>query len=83
MARSTNALQAATFSTNSGRRMLGAGDLEGAISQFRSAIEQSDAYAPAHFYLAQALKRKGVKEESRREFQKASELDPAFRNSSE
>ena len=31
-------LQAATFDTNSGKRLLGLGDLEGAISQFRAAI---------------------------------------------
>jgi tetratricopeptide (TPR) repeat protein len=83
IAKSANALQGATFSTNSGRRMLNAGDLDGAISQFRSAIEQSASYAPAHFYLAQALKRKGVAEEARREFQRASELDPAFKTSSD
>src|SRR4029077_9773399 len=30
--------QAALFATNSGKRLLNAGDLQGAISQFRSAI---------------------------------------------
>ena len=83
IARSANALQAATFSTNSGRRLLNAGDLDGAISQFRSAIEQSATYAPAHFYLAQALQRKGVAEESKHEFQRASELDPHFKTATE
>src|SRR5438128_12142349 len=34
-----NSLQAATFNTNSGKRLLTAGDLDGAISQFRSAIK--------------------------------------------
>jgi Tfp pilus assembly protein PilF len=83
IAKSANALQAATFSTNSGRRLLNAGDLDGAISQFRSAIEQSATYAPAHFYLAQALQRKGAVEESNHEFQRASDLDPSFKISSD
>jgi Flp pilus assembly protein TadD len=78
-----NALQAATFSTNSGRRLLNAGDLDGAIAQFRSAAEQSATYAPAHFYLGQALQRKGLKDEAKREFQRASELDPQFKITSE
>jgi len=79
IAKTANALQAATFSTNSGRRLLNAGDLDGAISQFRSAIEQSATYAPAHFYLAQALQRKGLVDEAKSQFQRASELDPSFR----
>ena len=76
MAKSVNALQAATFQTNSGRRFLNAGDLDGAISQFRSAINQSATYAPAHYYLATALKAQGKMEEANTEFRKSSELDP-------
>jgi Flp pilus assembly protein TadD len=68
-------LQAATFATNSGRRLLNAGDIEGAISQFRSAISASPGYAPAHYQLAIALTQKGQKEEASKEFQKAAELD--------
>ncbi len=83
IAKGANALQAATFSTNSGRRLLDAGDLEGAISQFRSALEQSDTYAPAHFYLAQALERKGLTKEAKHELQRASELDPHFKDTAE
>ena len=83
MAKSVNALQAATFSTNSGRRLLNAGDLDGAISQFRSATGQLASYAPAHFYLAQALRRKGLSDEAERELRKASELDPHFKSVSE
>jgi Flp pilus assembly protein TadD len=71
--------QAATFATNSGRRLLNAGDLDGAISQFRAAIQALPGYAPAHYELGVALQRKGNKEESNREFQKASELDPHLR----
>jgi tetratricopeptide (TPR) repeat protein len=68
--------QAATFATNSGRRLLNAGDLDGAIAQFRSAIQSLPAYARAHYQLGLALERKGNKEEASKEFQKAAELDP-------
>jgi Tfp pilus assembly protein PilF len=68
--------QAALFATNSGKRLLNAGDLEGAISQFQAAIRALPGYAPAHFQLGLAFQRKGEKEESAREFQKARELNP-------
>jgi len=38
--------QAALFATNSGKRLLNVGDLEGAIAQFRSAIQALPSYAP-------------------------------------
>jgi Flp pilus assembly protein TadD len=72
-------LQAATFDTNSGTRLLKVGDLEGAISQFRAAIRLVPDYAPAHFHLAEALQRKGETVEARQEFQRASELDPQLK----
>jgi tetratricopeptide (TPR) repeat protein len=72
-------LQAATFDTNSGKRLLTVGDLDGAISQFRAAIRIVPEYAPAHFYLSEALLRKGEKAEAEREFQRAAELDPHFK----
>ena len=68
-------LQGATFATNSGKRMLNAGDIDGAIAQFRSAVKLSPDYAPAHYQLGLALARKGEKGEASKEFQKASELD--------
>jgi tetratricopeptide (TPR) repeat protein len=71
-----NSQQAALFATNSGKRLLNAGDVDGAISQFKSAIQAVPGYAPAHFQLGLALQRKGEKAESAREFQKARELDP-------
>ena len=52
-------LQAATFATNSGNRLLNAGDIDGAISQYRNAIKLAPSYAPAHHQLAIALSRKG------------------------
>lgn len=72
-------MQAATFDTNSGKRLLGLGDLEGAISQFRVALGLVPDYAPAHFHLAEALQRKGQSEEAKREFQRAAELDPRLK----
>ena len=69
-------MQAAVFATNSGRRLRNVGDLNGAVAQFRAAIEAVENYAPAHFELAIALRQQGKKEESAAEFQKAAALDP-------
>ncbi len=68
--------QAALFATNSGKRLLNAGDLDGAILQFRSAIGAAPDYAGAHFQLGLALQRKGEKDEAAKEFRRAAELDP-------
>jgi len=70
----SNSLQAATFSTNSGSRLLKAGDVDGAISQFRSAISLAPNYAPAHQHLAEALQHKGEEVEAEEESRKAAEL---------
>jgi tetratricopeptide (TPR) repeat protein len=71
-----NALQAASLATGSGQRLLNAGDLDGAIAQFRSAISSNPNYAPAHYQLGIALGRKGEKQQSSEEFKRAAELDP-------
>jgi tetratricopeptide (TPR) repeat protein len=68
--------QAALFATNSGRRLLNAGDIEGAISQFRVAINSSPNYATAHFELGMALRQQGKSDEAQEEFQRAVSLDP-------
>ena len=68
--------QAALFATNSGRRLLTVGDIEGAISQFRAAINAVPNYAPAHFHLGLALRQQGKLEEAKQEFEKAAALDP-------
>jgi Flp pilus assembly protein TadD len=68
--------QAALFATNSGRRLLNAGDLDGAISQFRAAINSSPNYAAAHFELGMALRQQGKSAEAEEEFRRASTLDP-------
>ena len=76
---SVNNLQAATVSTNSGKRLLAAGDLEGAITQFRSAIRSEPNYAAAHYQLGIALRQNGQPDQAGREFEKASELDPQLK----
>jgi len=52
------------------------GDLEGAISQFRAAINSSPTTRPAHFELGLALRQQGKLKEAQEEFQKAATLDP-------
>lgn len=59
--------------------MLGTGDLDGAISQFRSAIGLAPNYAPAHFHLGEALRQKGERAEAEKEFERAAELDPKLK----
>src|SRR5207245_4724033 len=76
LAKQKTDLQAALFATNSGRHLRNAGDLDGAVSQFRAAIQSVADYAPAHFELAIALRRLGKNEEAAAEFQKAAALDP-------
>ena len=76
LAKQKSNLQAALFATNSGKRLLNVGDLEGAISQFRSAIQSVPDYAPAHFQLGLALQRHGDSAEAANEFQQAAKLDP-------
>jgi len=68
--------QAALFATNSGRRLPNAGDLEGAISQFRSAINSAPNFAAAHFQLGMALRQQGKIAEAQKEFKRAVALDP-------
>jgi len=75
----TTNLQAAEFSTNSGKRLMDAGDLDAAIAQFRAAIQASETYAPAHRQLAQALQRQGHTEEAAKELSRAAELDSSVK----
>jgi len=67
-------LQAASFATNSGIRLLNAGDLAGAISQFEQAIQASPDYAPAHRQLALACQRSGDTQRAAAEKKVADEL---------
>ena len=61
--------QAALFATNSGKRLFNAGDLDGAISQFRSAITAAPNYAPAHYQL-RFVAEKRRERRSAKEFQR-------------
>ena len=79
LAKQKTSEQAALFSTNSGRRLLQAGDIEGAISQFRSAINSAPNYAAAHFQLGMALRQQGKIDEAQKEFKQAVALDPRLR----
>jgi Flp pilus assembly protein TadD len=69
-------MQAATFAMNSGKKLLAAGDIDGAIAQFRSAIKLVPNSAQAHFQLGTALKRRGETGEGDHELKRAAELDP-------
>jgi tetratricopeptide (TPR) repeat protein len=70
--------QSAVFNTNSGIRLLNMEDIDGAISQFESAIKLSPDYAPAHYQLGLALKRKGKMAQGDAELKRAAELDPDY-----
>jgi Flp pilus assembly protein TadD len=48
--------------------------VDGAISQFRSAIKIAPDYAPAHQELAHALTQKGQQAEADEEYRKAAQL---------
>jgi protein O-GlcNAc transferase len=67
--------QAATLALRSGQRLLNAGDLDGAISQFQVAIAETPDNAMAHYQLAIAFKRKGDQPAANEEFAKAHQLD--------
>jgi Tfp pilus assembly protein PilF len=66
--------QAATFATNSGMKLMNAGDLDGAIAQFESAVNHDPNYVPAHQQLAVALERKGEKNRAKQEMETAQQL---------
>jgi tetratricopeptide (TPR) repeat protein len=76
ISKTNTSLQAARFNTNSGSRLMTVGDLDGAIAQFEAAIKLSPAYAPAHYQLSLALRRKGQSARADEEAKKAIELDP-------
>jgi Tfp pilus assembly protein PilF len=67
-------LQAAEFTTNSGIKLLNAGDLDGAIQQFEAAVKADASYASAHQQLALALERKGDKVRANHELETAKQL---------
>jgi tetratricopeptide (TPR) repeat protein len=70
--------QAAVLAVRSGQRLLNAGDLDGAISQFRTAIGAAPENALAHFQLGLAFQRKGDSAGAAPEFEKAHQIDSRF-----
>jgi tetratricopeptide (TPR) repeat protein len=67
--------QAAIIATSRGERNFLDGNLDAAIQEFRSAIQQSPALARAHYGLAWALRARGNLMEARAEFSTAHQLD--------
>jgi Tfp pilus assembly protein PilF len=67
-------IQTAIFATNSGIRLLNAGDIVGAIAQFEIAIKASPSYVPAHQQLSVALARSGNRARSLEESKIAEKL---------
>jgi Tfp pilus assembly protein PilF len=74
-------LQTATFATNSGTKLMSAGDLDGAIAQFEAAIKADSSFAAAHQQLAIALERKGDKMRAGQELETAKQLQSTPRQS--
>jgi tetratricopeptide (TPR) repeat protein len=61
-----------------GTRKLDAGDLTGALDDFRRATAAFDAYAPAHYQTGRALQRLGQPEAARAAFARAQQLNPSL-----
>jgi tetratricopeptide (TPR) repeat protein len=59
-----------------GRELILAGELDQALSQFRTAVAIDRDYPPAHLNIGIALKLKGDREGARISFERASALDP-------
>ncbi len=68
-------LQRAEVSTHAGEAMLRAGDVPGAILEFKDALSYDANYAPAHLDMATALDRQGKSMEAADERQKAKAAD--------
>jgi len=70
--------QAAGVATAVGTQKLDAGDLAGALDQFRRATAIFEGYAPAHYQMGRALLRLGQRDASRLEFSRAQQLNPSL-----
>jgi tetratricopeptide (TPR) repeat protein len=71
--------QASTFAVGVGRERLRAGDLDGAIAQFREAVRLAADNPQAHYQLALALRARGEIGEAAPHFAEASRLAPYLR----
>jgi Tfp pilus assembly protein PilF len=78
LSKARTAQQTAAFSTNSGRRMMAAGDLDGAIAQFQTALKAVPGFALAHLELSRALRQKGDVVGANRELKAAISLDASL-----
>ena len=76
--RRTQLEQEAGVWTAVGTRKLEAGDLNGALEQFRRATATFDAYAPAHYQMGRVLLQLGQLDASRAAFARAAELNPSL-----
>ena len=76
--RRTQLEQEASVWTAVGTRKLEAGDLTGALDQFRRATTAFDAYAPAHYQMGRVLLQLGQPDASRAAFARAAELNPSL-----
>ena len=68
----------ASVATSVGTAKLEAGDLTGALDQFRRAAAIDDSYAPAHYQMGRTLQRLGQHEASRAAFARAQRLNPSL-----
>jgi tetratricopeptide (TPR) repeat protein len=68
----------ASVATSVGTAKLEAGDLTGALDQFRRAAAIDDGYAPAHYQMGRTLQRLGQHEASRAAFARAQRLNPSL-----
>jgi Tfp pilus assembly protein PilF len=71
--------QAATFATNTGIQRLKDGAVDDAIEMFEKAIGLDPEYAPAHYQMGLALRKKGKQAEAQQAFNRARQLDPRLR----
>jgi Flp pilus assembly protein TadD len=69
-------MQAAVFAVNTGVARLQAGDVDGAIESFESAVTLDAGNAQAHYQLAKALLAKGRPDAAKAEYDTARQLDP-------
>jgi tetratricopeptide (TPR) repeat protein len=70
--------QEASVLTALGTQKLEAGNLTGALEQFRRATAAFEAYAPAYYQMGRTLQRLGEIEASRAAFARAAELNPSL-----
>ena len=71
--------EAAITTTQTGVQRLQEGKLDEAIERFNAALKLDPKYAPAHFHLGTALKKKGQAAAALEAWRKAEQLDPKLK----